>query len=730
MVENTIFYINDYQIDLSRSVLTKGEYQTQIEPKVLKVLLLLAQQPNEVVTHQTIKEQVWQGAEVVPGALQRCIAILRKALGDDAKSPTIIATHPKIGYRLLAQVRWQAQPVVQSASMVTAVAVKNKNAETNKFPKLPLISSVFLLSIVAILLWLYTQSEQGLPKDPNSLHTQYTQIKPLTQTDAHESHAVFSPSAKYLIFNRYAGSCKNHIWARHLETGEESQLTAQPGDFGAVSFTDDGRELVFAAKTHCGNTNNKQKFSTANQMCWSIATLDFSHALSAPSQPHFRYQCQADRLLTPKALPNHQYAFLQSEGGRYQLMQYDDLSKKLNPLYASETQYIYHFDYDPKHKRFAVISRDNNFNNMLILLDESGQVTSSKTIKLMPEMSRYQIFPGEFEPQGEYLLAVSNSRLYKIALNGQLQWVQTPTTNLISIAKHPSKRNLLAVQGKKDIDIARLNLTEKPSPKAKNSVLVESDLNPVEPDLNSITLPFSSLARSAAQERHALYQPKGDRVAFISDRSGNDQIWIWRNGKTSQLSFGTSQNKIQSYSWSPDGTHLAWTSGDKLLITDLNGDVQLFSPNKPIYSVLSWFKENHFLVLLSDPQPGGLYHLDLEQNKLTPYGVNHVEAAWVLQNKIIFSDTNGEVFSRSLENEKTDTKKLSNLNSRALFIADQLIYSVDKNSFMLNQYNLNGELLKPVTQLKATAWKVTGLMDEQLLLSQFIAINQDIMMLE
>ena len=62
---------------------------------MLKVLSLLAKNAGEVVSHQTIKEQIWPNVEVVPNALQRCIAQLRKALGDDAKAQQIIKTHPE-----------------------------------------------------------------------------------------------------------------------------------------------------------------------------------------------------------------------------------------------------------------------------------------------------------------------------------------------------------------------------------------------------------------------------------------------------------------------------------------------------------------------------------------------------------------------------------------------------------------------------------------------------------
>ena len=116
MTEKNIFYIADIKIDISRSVVIRNELHTQIEPKVLQVLLLLAKRQNEVVTHKEIMDHIWQGTEVVPNALQRCIAILRKVLIDNAKSPTIIATHPRIGYRLIAEVRWQPLPDLQIIS--------------------------------------------------------------------------------------------------------------------------------------------------------------------------------------------------------------------------------------------------------------------------------------------------------------------------------------------------------------------------------------------------------------------------------------------------------------------------------------------------------------------------------------------------------------------------------------------------------------------------------------
>ena len=705
MTEKNIFYIADIKIDISRSVVIRNELHTQIEPKVLQVLLLLAKRQNEVVTHKEIMDHIWQGTEVVPNALQRCIAILRKVLIDNAKSPTIIATHPRIGYRLIAEVRWQPLPDLQIIS--DKKDVKQHKVNKRKFA-IPFSALVILMLVVAMnAFW------------SDSLPNQYTEISQLTQTDAHESHALFSPNAKYIVFNRYAGSCKSHLWARHMESGKENRLTSQSGYYGGMSFTGDGRELVFSAKNHCDQSSERQITQANDPLCWNIATLDFALAMTTPQMPNFRHQCQAQRLESPKALPNHQYAFLQYNEGRYQLMRYDDLSKKLTSLYSSEALYIHHFDYDPLHNRFALIGRDSHFDNVLQILDEEGKVLSREKIKLTQGMSQNQYFIANFEPKGKYLLATSNNRLYKIDFNGQLQTVTTPENNLISVVKHPNNNNLLAVRGKKDIDIAQITLGERPLTQAKSG-------------LNSQKLRFTSLARSTAQERNALYQPNGDRIAFISDRSGQDQIWLWHqsNGQASQLTFASNNTSIQNFSWSPDGKHLAWVSKDKLAITDLNGITQHLDTEKPLYSIISWYADNQFLVLLNDPQPGGLYRLNLDQSKLSSFGVNHIEGAWVHYNQLIYSNVDGEVFTRSLSDENIETKRLPELNGKALFIHEQFIYSVDQDSLILNQYNLQGQITKPITSLEAMAWKVSGLQGNQLLLSQLININHDIVILQ
>ncbi|HEX7237134.1 MAG TPA: winged helix-turn-helix domain-containing protein [Gammaproteobacteria bacterium] len=76
-----------------------------LEPKVMEVLVALAQRPGDVVERDELLTRVWGArAAVADEPLTRCIAELRRVLGDSRQTPVYIQTIPKRGYRLLCPV--------------------------------------------------------------------------------------------------------------------------------------------------------------------------------------------------------------------------------------------------------------------------------------------------------------------------------------------------------------------------------------------------------------------------------------------------------------------------------------------------------------------------------------------------------------------------------------------------------------------------------------------------
>jgi TolB-like protein len=80
----------------------------RLEPKVMQVLLRLAEQPGEVVTKEQLIRRVWAETFVTQDVLTRSISELRKAFEDNAREPSYIQTVAKGGYRILAPVVGEA----------------------------------------------------------------------------------------------------------------------------------------------------------------------------------------------------------------------------------------------------------------------------------------------------------------------------------------------------------------------------------------------------------------------------------------------------------------------------------------------------------------------------------------------------------------------------------------------------------------------------------------------
>ena len=73
-------------------------------PKALAVLDFLAEHPGQLVTKSELLDAVWPGVFVADGVLKVCVREVRRALGDDARTPRFIETAHRRGYRFIATV--------------------------------------------------------------------------------------------------------------------------------------------------------------------------------------------------------------------------------------------------------------------------------------------------------------------------------------------------------------------------------------------------------------------------------------------------------------------------------------------------------------------------------------------------------------------------------------------------------------------------------------------------
>lgn len=104
MADTGIYRFGDVEVDLAAHQVRRGGAELSLEPKAFAVLTALLENAGTALERDQLLDRVWGHRHVTPNVLNRVVAQLRKALGDDAEHPRYIQTLHSLGYRFIADV--------------------------------------------------------------------------------------------------------------------------------------------------------------------------------------------------------------------------------------------------------------------------------------------------------------------------------------------------------------------------------------------------------------------------------------------------------------------------------------------------------------------------------------------------------------------------------------------------------------------------------------------------
>lgn len=110
-----VLKFEEFQLDVRKRALKRGEELIPLKSKTLDVLIYLTSNAERLVTREELLDAVWPDAMVEESNLSQHIFLLRKALGEQSGENRCIITVPGRGYQFAAHVvRAPAEPVVSS----------------------------------------------------------------------------------------------------------------------------------------------------------------------------------------------------------------------------------------------------------------------------------------------------------------------------------------------------------------------------------------------------------------------------------------------------------------------------------------------------------------------------------------------------------------------------------------------------------------------------------------
>jgi TolB-like protein/DNA-binding winged helix-turn-helix (wHTH) protein len=179
---STTLRIGAWCVNPASGQISRDGETARLEARTMRLLLCLAEHAGEVVSIDDLLDQVWSGVIVTQDSVYQAVASLRRLLGDDPKQPMYIATVPRLGYRMVAQVSPWADPSLAPArSSWTSDSESPTQATTNAPTPRPQLRAGFKWAAGAVFSLALVVSFLFYGKVANSNHSTSPAIAPLPQ---------------------------------------------------------------------------------------------------------------------------------------------------------------------------------------------------------------------------------------------------------------------------------------------------------------------------------------------------------------------------------------------------------------------------------------------------------------------------------------------------------------------------------------------------------------------
>ena len=156
---------------------------------------------------------------------------------------------------------------------------------------------------------------------------------------------------------------------------------------------------------------------------------------------------------------------------------------------------------------------------------------------------------------------------------------------------HPNGKRMLMIKGHWDSDIAMIPLSQ-----LTNLQLVHSQEEQTQTEEE---ISYSVIERSTLGEDEAMFQPDGELIAFVSGRSGENQVWITNGNGPQQLSHFPIDTYISGIDWAADGQSILVNANNKLVEVGLDSTHKPYAYDHRIEQLFQWDSEDNTVLLLS-----------------------------------------------------------------------------------------------------------------------------------
>jgi Tol biopolymer transport system component/DNA-binding winged helix-turn-helix (wHTH) protein len=633
-LNRTLISFGEFELDPAGYELKKRGRRVKLQRIPMEILLLLIDRPGELVLRGDLS-RVWQSDDPIDTerSINTAIRKLRQALGDEAEHPRFVETVAGKGYRFIADVSKSAKPILETTKALSSRAKHEVASATAPSQKLTVADAVpqiragryrfiaklssrpslsepapalktpppaivenpappqrpwprlTLAALVSALATAVLIASRGLTVRKAEPLT----ISPFTALRGLQAWPAFSPDGGRVAFGwtGETGSC-SHIYVKDVDRASLAQLTEGPSCDSSPSWSRDGGEISFLRKEAAGEFG-----------------LYIVHASGGASVRIAGARSPAG--YRPAWSPDGKTIVIMDSDGQappsLSLVSIDSGEKWRITKTESTGTGDWCPAFSPDGRTLAYLHNTGSFRLSplyLLPVDRTGNPAGDPK-RVETGSSGFTDF--DWSADGRSLIAATPSGLVRVRTSGGApETLPFPDGGQPAVA--PRLHRMVYLQKNIDTDIFRV-------PGARGS-------GPVTRLISSTRLEFSGQ-----------YSSDGARIAFVSDRTGSEEIWVADSeGRGSRQITRVGGPSVGSPRWSPDGKWIAFDStlagrpGIYVIGADGEGLRRVTSVSNSSVRP-SWSHDGAWLYFGSDQsgnwqiwkiQPGGGPPLQLTQN--------------------------------------------------------------------------------------------------------------------
>ncbi|MCU0246830.1 MAG: winged helix-turn-helix domain-containing protein [Bryobacter sp.] len=466
-----------FSLDRTARVLFCGSEPVPLAPRTVDTLVVLLEAEGRVLTKEELLQRIWPDRTVDEVNLTQQISLLRRALAAKDSATEYVRNFPGRGYQFVAAIQ---------KPEATPEAAPAPPAPPRKRPVVPLLAAGAVL--VAAAYWILRPGETAKPPAPMRRIA-------LSRLPGSKSHPALSSDGARVAF----------VWNR------------ADGSEPCIYVKAEGREVPQLLPGSCGNPSSPT---------WSPDGLRLAYLRNLPDRTELvvHTEFSQDRILATffplRSLIGNRLLAWSPDGKTIAACGKQEAERPLAVhLISADTgasrvlshpavHMIGDADpaFSPDGQRIAFTQMSSRFTMQLAVAPVSG----GPSLRIL---GGDQLIGGVvWSPGGKEVIFSSNRsggyRLWRIAAdqeNGtpQLDPAAIAGENPIHLSIAPAQQRLAYVVSGEDLNIWQLRLTKGKSAPEWKRVIASTGLD-------------------AAPQ----YSPDGSRVCFLSDRSGEEHIWV------------------------------------------------------------------------------------------------------------------------------------------------------------------------------------------------------------